>query len=1139
MQRKSTLLGILCFTVLVSIASAGYAQHWKLMTTFRTPIGCCFLFDSNNAIIGSGVRPVGNGATISAGAQVAIYKTTDGGVTWKGAFTPAMRGAVTQIFMQTPLIGYASIFSDGYYAKQELWRTTDGGMTWLGDLPVSGEGTCVYATSKALIYTDWDNSLYFGTHRYGGGYSPDGGYNWTTNFRERGNGIDFTDDLTGVLTQMNPTPGSFWRTTDGGLSWIATAAQLEAWSVYGVKGTKTFFTANESQTDQVHTTINWSTDGGANWQVRYDFLSEYSDMYLTGGIAGKGSTIYVQSDENLVAYGMFRSDDLGLSWKAIGGPSHNRDTRFAVTGCGGQVVYAFDLGGNVWKTTDGGDGGLSEGNPNEADFSVFPDTLKITTSNCIDSASFSMVSGSCARFTIDSVVAVGSGLKATNFALPIKLLQGQTATAGVVFTSPDSGNFSGSLTIFAHAGGRTFSRMLPTQVRSNTQESIALQPDTLHFTYANCTASFDSISLSAVGCNPLVIDSAIPADTGCHLLTTLPITTLGGPVRLDLQFASQIGGVRNSRLHIKAHAGTHKFDTLIIMVERVVLSPATLTLDHDSLQFLATACASLTESVKLTNTACDDLLIDSVTLAGKNYAITHRLTTSIFSSGSSDSLSITFSPITAGIASGTLTLHARRGTRAFDTTISLASITKATAERLGFQPDSLKLLTSACLSYSDTLRLFNVSCEQMTIDTIDIVPSQASGSEFSFLGLTSGFISAVDSIRVPILFTPDSGGVRTVLVHIKAHTPSATFDTTLTLSGTNIIPPYALSLSNDSVSIITKYCQPLDIPLALLNQSCNAMQIDSVRILGDLLGEFSLPDTAGLSNVAPQTRVSFQIEFRPSLGGTRKANLRIYSHVGGKFIDTTLQLSGTNVTSPEPYLGSIPSGFAGDTVRIPIFLRQTTDPFSIQKYSYHLSYNTDLLTCVGLQLLQTLSQPAISMSWQPVPGGLSVQVEMPNAITADSNLTLPLIYALMRVALTRDTLTTVRMDTFSADQKAREPLCNEPTQDFVLNYKCGDRTIVSYIRNGNANAAILSIQPNPVKSADRWQFSYKLESPTSLLVVEGYDANGKLIFSNALSPEKIGNSTLALPTMTTSGAYQIVLRSDKGVEDVRNVVIER
>jgi hypothetical protein len=78
--------------------------------------------------------------------------------------------------------------------------------------------------------------------------------------------------------------------------------------------------------------------------------------------------------------GLFRSDDLGESWKFVGGPEHEEDSRFALAGCDGNTVFAFDLKGNIYKTSDGGDSTLTSNNL--PILTITPDTLFLTSTNC-------------------------------------------------------------------------------------------------------------------------------------------------------------------------------------------------------------------------------------------------------------------------------------------------------------------------------------------------------------------------------------------------------------------------------------------------------------------------------------------------------------------------------------------------------------------------------------------------------------------------------------------------------------------------------------------------------------------------------------------------------------------------------------
>ena len=208
-QRRSYLLSLFIFALyisffsVISLESASAQSDWKKIftTTDGSEIDCGFFFDENTGFIGSGIRDY-------AAASALIYKTTDGGKSWKRMQTPFVdSSAVTSIFMVDQKIGYASIFATE--GSESIWKTINGGNSWSDISPsYSGFAPCVYATSKAIILTQWGVIA---------GVSIDGGANFNSIFSgaiEESNGIDFTDDLHGVVTMgpempPNSTPISY------------------------------------------------------------------------------------------------------------------------------------------------------------------------------------------------------------------------------------------------------------------------------------------------------------------------------------------------------------------------------------------------------------------------------------------------------------------------------------------------------------------------------------------------------------------------------------------------------------------------------------------------------------------------------------------------------------------------------------------------------------------------------------------------------------------------------------------------------------------------------------------------------------------------------------------------------------------
>lgn len=444
---------LIIFLLFIAGVDSSSAQ-WKMMRKFSDPIACAYFFDENNGLIG-----MGNYFQKDIG-PLAIYWTPDGGVNWNKALNPlgsnTTTGWVTSIFMQDQTVGYASIFSDNY----SVWKTTDGGKTW-SDFSQGNQqqATCFYPTSKAFTETNWPSN----SKSYGGN-SIDGGKTYAKIFRGgvgASNGIDFSDDNIGVAT-MGPdgTPKrnrtTSWYTNDGGVNWQQGNDLPESWSVYALKGTKTFVLLSEDDKSRPGNTVYWSTDGGNNWVIRNN--SAFSNFAgiggFTGHIAGVRNTIYVQTDIAINS-GLYRSDDLGLTWKSVGGPSNFRDTRFAVTGCKGQVVYAFGDDGEVWKTTNGGDGTLIGGS---TVLSLLRDSLYIETRYCQPVRWYiDLINPGCDPLTIDALAITPNPYNEfsldTNISVIQFLVSASSLRVPVVFHSDSNVTRHALLHIRAHAGG--------------------------------------------------------------------------------------------------------------------------------------------------------------------------------------------------------------------------------------------------------------------------------------------------------------------------------------------------------------------------------------------------------------------------------------------------------------------------------------------------------------------------------------------------------------------------------------------------------------------------------------------------------------------------------------------------------------
>jgi photosystem II stability/assembly factor-like uncharacterized protein len=344
-------MSVMAFALVASVPASGQS-HWKIVFSQQSGsmIRASYFLNESLGWIG-GVLDQG------------IYKTTNGGQTWLHyALPPNSDGsrpqhAITSIYMSDALHGWLTaepiVTAGTGVLYPGLYRTTDGGQTWK-PASTSESATAVYQTPSALIVST----------RFGNGESSfDGGVTFQPSF-DTTNGLAFVDNLHGVATGYEHSEWHY--TSDGGRSWnfLSPDDTSESWGVYGVKGTSWFFAAPEN--DRLfplpNTRIRWSSDFGKTWNAGTQL-----SFHTTGDLEGFGFTLYVQ-DTNTGS--LYRSKDSGKTWTNVGGPLISRhlngdivhilDTRFTVTGCRGEVIYAFDDAGNVYKSIDGGDGSMPQ-----------------------------------------------------------------------------------------------------------------------------------------------------------------------------------------------------------------------------------------------------------------------------------------------------------------------------------------------------------------------------------------------------------------------------------------------------------------------------------------------------------------------------------------------------------------------------------------------------------------------------------------------------------------------------------------------------------------------------------------------------------------------------------------------------------
>ncbi|HEC78618.1 MAG TPA: T9SS type A sorting domain-containing protein [candidate division WOR-3 bacterium] len=294
-----------------------------------------------------------------------VYKSTDGGLNWYPSNSGIQVPYACEI-VQDPDSSFT------YYIPnvQGFYKTTNAGLYWS---QFQSGLRAVYADGIAFDPND-ENTIYIASMANGVFKTTDGGDTWTlghqgiTDLRLSDVAVD-PNNPQRVYTAHSPgheywapTP-KFFRSTDGGLTWEYTT---NVWHVYGSTGCAKILVGSTSAIYFLSQSTSNFGDRDAQLFRSTDFGTNFSEPM--DSIVGWNSGITMDDSENvyLCMSGSYSTSHFGAVGKSCdGGYSYTTfaplgpytgsavdvyesDTNFAIYGDLGGNVYKTDNGGNFW-----------------------------------------------------------------------------------------------------------------------------------------------------------------------------------------------------------------------------------------------------------------------------------------------------------------------------------------------------------------------------------------------------------------------------------------------------------------------------------------------------------------------------------------------------------------------------------------------------------------------------------------------------------------------------------------------------------------------------------------------------------------------------------------------------------------------
>jgi hypothetical protein len=311
--------------------------------------------------------------------------------------------------------------------------------------------------------------------------------------------------------------------------------------------------------------------------------------------------------------------------------------------------------------------------------------------------------------------------------------------------------------------------------------------------------------------------------------------------------------------------------------------------------------ASAAQRVTVRNTGTRTMNIGTVIVSGTNatsFTFVNNCGRTL-AAGRNCTINVTFRPKAQGALTATLDIST-------NATNAVAGVTRVTLNGTGAAPLPVLSVTPTSLAFGSVglnvvsgpraVVVSNTGQGILTFTQAPSISTQTTGAGFAVSNTTTcgASLAPSSSCIISVTFTPTTTGAKTGTLAIRTNGSPATFNVSLTGTGTTPTPVLALSPTRATLTCSTPYGGPVFTSIAATNTGTAPVTLGTIGF-GTGAAYFSQTNTCG-GGIAVGSACSIAVKYTPTGRTQRTATMTVNSNGGNR----TVSLTGSCRSHPSP-----------------------------------------------------------------------------------------------------------------------------------------------------------------------------------------------------------------------------------------------